>query len=129
MGYTEAEVETIANLARYHRKSGPKKKHNNYRNLATKKHRQIVEQLNPLLRLAVALDRRQIGAIQQVRCEYHPAARELYLHLQAAEPGDDCALELWSLDLKKTIFESEFGVKLVPLLEQASPAPGADGSH
>lgn len=121
LGYTEAEVETIANLARYHRKSGPKKKHDSYRNLATKKHRQIVEQLNPLLRLAVALDRRQIGAIQQVRCEHHPEVRELHLHLQAAEPGDDCALELWSLDLKKGIFESEFGVKLVPVLEQSAP--------
>jgi exopolyphosphatase / guanosine-5'-triphosphate,3'-diphosphate pyrophosphatase len=120
LGYTEVEIETIANLARYHRKSSPKKKHDSYRNLNSKRHRRIVEQLHPLLRLAVALDRRQIGAIEQVRCDYQP--QSLYLHLQAANPTDDCALELWSLDLKKTNFEAEFGIKLVPVLDTVSAA-------
>lgn len=118
LGYTEVEVETIANLARYHRKSSPKKKHESYRSISSKKHRRVVEQLSPLLRLAVALDRRQIGAISGIRCEYQPEDKVLHLHLQAANPDDDCALELWSLDLKKGSFEAEFGVKLVPRLEQ-----------
>jgi exopolyphosphatase / guanosine-5'-triphosphate,3'-diphosphate pyrophosphatase len=119
LGYNEIEIETIANLARYHRKSSPKKKHENYRNLASKKHRRIVEQLSPLLRLAVAFDRRQIGAIQEVRCEYHAVSRELHLWLQAAQPNDDCALELWSLDYKKGNFEAEYDTKLVITLEPA----------
>jgi exopolyphosphatase / guanosine-5'-triphosphate,3'-diphosphate pyrophosphatase len=122
LGYTEVEIETIANLARYHRKNSPKKKHDSYRNIDSKKHRRIVEQLHSLLRLAVALDRRQIGAIQQVRCEYHESTRELYLHLKAVRPDDDCALELWSLDLKKANLESEFGIKLVPMLDAVSVA-------
>lgn len=120
LGHTEIEIEAIANLARYHRKSEPKKKHESYRNISSKRHRRIVEQLSPLLRLAVALDRRQIGAIQQVRCEYLPAARTLHLHLQATHPNDDCALELWSLNLKKGSFESEYHVKLLPLLETSA---------
>jgi len=120
LGYTETEIETIANLARYHRKNNPKKKHENYRNLTSKKHRQVVDQLSPLLRLAVALDRRQIGAIQTVTCEFPPTTRELRLHLQAAKPADDCALELWSLETKKSSFEGEFGLKLVPVLEVAT---------
>ncbi|MEH1815851.1 MAG: Ppx/GppA phosphatase family protein, partial [Nostoc sp.] len=62
LGYTETEIEIIANLARYHRKSPPKKKHENYQSLLTKQQRQIVSQLSAILRLAVALDRRQIGA-------------------------------------------------------------------
>lgn len=119
LGYNEIEIETIANLARYHRKSSPKKKHESYRNLASKKHRRVVEQLSPLLRLAVALDRRQIGAIQQVRCEHHPESQELHLRLQASHPQDDCALELWSLDYKKDTFEAEYGLKLVVTLEPA----------
>ncbi|MDX2216995.1 MAG: Ppx/GppA phosphatase family protein [Oculatellaceae cyanobacterium bins.114] len=117
LGYTEVEVETIANLARYHRKSCPKKKHENYRNITSKKHRKVVEQLNGLLRLAVALDRRQIGAIEQVRCDYQLDVHQLALHLQAADPADDCALELWSLDYRKGCFEEEFNVKLVAQLE------------
>lgn len=119
LGYTELEVETIANLARYHRKSSPKKKHDPYRNIASKRHRKAVDQLSALLRLAVALDRRQIGAISAIRCTYHPQTKQLDLHLHSTSPQDDCALELWSLDQKKTCFESEFGVKLNPVLTPA----------
>jgi exopolyphosphatase/guanosine-5'-triphosphate,3'-diphosphate pyrophosphatase len=117
LGYTETEVETIANLARYHRKSLPKRKHENYRSLTSKRHRCIVDQLSALLRLAVALDRRQIGAIKQVTCKHLPDKSEFHLLLEAARVGDDCALELWSLNYKKDAFETEFGLKLVPVLE------------
>ncbi len=117
LGYTETEVETIANLARYHRKSLPKRKHESYRSLTSKRHRRIVDQLSALLRLAVALDRRQIGAIKQVTCKHLPDKSEFHLLLEAARVGDDCALELWSLNYKKDAFETEFGLKLVPVLE------------
>lgn len=116
LGYTEAEIDVIANLARYHRKSAPRKKHENYQNLPTKQHRQIVAQLSALLRLAVALDRRQIGAVQQVQCEYNAETKELQLHLKPTQPDDDCALEIWSLDYKKDVFEAEYGIKLLPVL-------------
>jgi exopolyphosphatase/guanosine-5'-triphosphate,3'-diphosphate pyrophosphatase len=122
LGYTETEVEAIANLARYHRKSSPKKKHESYRNLTSKKHRRMVDQLSTLLRIAVALDRRQIGAIQQVTCKLDTDKSELHLLLQPSHPDDDCALELWSLNEKKGCFESEFGLKIVPILESASIA-------
>ncbi len=120
LGYTEAEIDVIANLARYHRKSAPRKKHENYQNLPTKQHRQIVAQLSALLRLAVALDRRQIGAVQQVQCEYNAETKELQLHLKPTQPDDDCALEIWSLDYKKDVFEAEYGVKLLPVLNATS---------
>ncbi len=122
LGYTETEMEIIANLARYHRKSPPKKKHENYRNLLTKQHRQMVSQLSTLLRLAVALDRRQIGAIERVECQYFPHKQEFKLQIFPFRSDDDCALELWSLDYKKPPFEAEFGVKLVATLE-ASGVP------
>jgi exopolyphosphatase / guanosine-5'-triphosphate,3'-diphosphate pyrophosphatase len=117
LGYTEIEIETIANLARYHRKSGPKKKHENYRNLTSKRYRKLVDQLHPLLRLAVALDRRQIGAITDIRCEYRPATREFLLHLHRQRQDDPCELEQWSLDLKKESFEQVYQLKLRPLLD------------
>jgi exopolyphosphatase/guanosine-5'-triphosphate,3'-diphosphate pyrophosphatase len=113
LGYNETDIEIIANLARYHRKSPPKKKHENYRNLLHKEHKQMICQLSAILRLAVALDRRQIGAVSHVNCEYLPHANELKMLIFPSELGDDCALELWSLDYKKGVFEQEFGVKLV----------------
>ncbi|MEH1960530.1 MAG: Ppx/GppA phosphatase family protein [Nostoc sp.] len=122
LGYTETEIEIIANLARYHRKSPPKKKHEDYQNLLTKDQRQMVSQLSAILRLAVALDRRQIGAIAQVQCEYYPQFQQVNLLIFPSKSDDDCALELWSLDYKKGVFEEEFGVKLVATLEKSSVA-------
>jgi exopolyphosphatase / guanosine-5'-triphosphate,3'-diphosphate pyrophosphatase len=117
LGYTEIEIEAIANLARYHRKSGPKKKHDNYRNLTSKRHRKVVDQMHSLLRLAVALDRRQIGAIEAIKCEYAPTERQLRLHLKTHQGNHDpCELELWSLNVKKESFETVYGVKLTPVL-------------
>ncbi len=122
LGFTEAAIEVIANLARYHRKTTPKKKHENYSNLPGKKHRQLVSQLSAILRIAVTLDRRQNGAIRGVRCEYRPDTQELYLRLQPSQPDDECALELWSLNYEKGVFEAEYGVKLVATLESAPVA-------
>lgn len=119
LGYTETEIEIIANLARYHRKSPPKKKHDNYRNLLSKQHRQIVNQLSALLRIAVALDRRQIGAISRFYCEYNHPQQELQILLFPSQPDDDCSLELWSIDYKKPVFEDEFHLKLVPILQRS----------
>lgn len=117
LGFTENELEIIANFARYHRKNTPKKKHENYANL-TKNDRKLVNQLSAILRIAVALDRRQIGAIARVRCDYYSGEQRLILRLSANNAGDDCALELWNLDCKKSVFEQEFAVKLEYKLEK-----------
>jgi exopolyphosphatase / guanosine-5'-triphosphate,3'-diphosphate pyrophosphatase len=111
LGYTESEIDTIANIARYHRKSPPKKKHQNLQNLS-KTQKSIVSQLSAILRLAVALDRRRIGAIKDVRLHCEIASRECQLTFFPANPTDDCVLECWSLDFKKPVFETEFDLKL-----------------
>ncbi len=112
LGFTELELELIANIARYHRKSKPKKRHEAYQELPSKKYQLMVRQLSAILRIAVALDRRNKGAISRVRCHFDPKARILDITVIPHEIGDDCALELWSLDYKKPIFEEEFHVQL-----------------
>lgn len=116
LGYNETEIEIIANIARYHRKSPPKKKHENYRNLLHKEHRTMVNQLSAMLRLAVALDRRQIGAISHIQCEYQPNFQEFKMLIFPSTIEDECGLEMWSLDYKKGVFEEEFGLKFVAKL-------------
>ena len=115
LGYTEIELELIANIARYHRRSKPKRKHEAYNQLSDI-HKQMVRELSAILRLAVALDRRQIGAISEVDCKYDSEYRTLHLHLFPSQVDDDCSLELWSLNYKKPVFEEEFRVKLVSTL-------------
>ncbi len=118
LGYSEIEIEVIANLARYHRKSLPKKKHEHYQNLP-KKYQQVVSELSALLRLAIALDRRQKGAIANITCWLNKNQKEFHIWLRPADPEDDCALELWSLEYKKEAFEEEFDLKLIVKLEPA----------
>jgi exopolyphosphatase/guanosine-5'-triphosphate,3'-diphosphate pyrophosphatase len=112
LGYTENEIDIIANIARYHRKSPPKKKHDNLQNLS-KEDRLKVSQLSAILRLAVALDRRQIGAIESIQVELTLMTRECILTFWSKNPADECVLECWSLNYKKPVFETEFNVKLV----------------
>jgi exopolyphosphatase / guanosine-5'-triphosphate,3'-diphosphate pyrophosphatase len=119
LGYSETEIEIIANIARYHRKSPPKKKHDNYRVLVNKEHRLMVNHLSAILRLATALDRRQIGAVSRVSCEYNQQAKLLKLKIHPSNSNDDCALELWSLDYSKEVFEQEFQLKVSLVLEPA----------
>lgn len=121
LGFTEVELELVANIARYHRKSKPKKRHESYSKLS-EDHQLIVRQLSAMLRIAVALDRRNIGAIQTIRCQYVPSLKQLHLYLYPTHDDDDCALELWNLDYKKGIFEEEFNVSVIAALV-ASPLP------
>ncbi len=116
LGFTNTEIELISNVARYHRKGPPKKKHDNYGSLS-KKNRKLVDQLSAILKLAVALDRREIGAIADLHCTYHAAAKAVILHLKPNLLKDDCSLELWSLDYKKPSFEGEFDVSLTAQLD------------
>ena len=115
LGFTETEIEIIANIARYHRKAPPKKKHEGYQNLLTKDQRSLVSQMSAILRVAVALDRRQIGANKAIKCHFSNPA-ELILELTPAYSNDDCALELWSLDQKKEVFQQEFNVQVITKL-------------
>ncbi|MGG6239194.1 HD domain-containing protein [Nodosilinea sp. AN01ver1] len=116
LGYTETELEVIANIARYHRKSAPKKKHDNYRSLPTRYHRQTATHLSALLRVAVALDRRGIGAVEGIACQFDTDANVLNMDVIPAHPNDDCASELWNLNYKKDYFEQVFEVKLLARL-------------
>ena len=112
LGFTELELELIANIARYHRKSKPKKRHDAYQELPSKKYQLMVKQLSAILRIAVALDRRNKGAVARVRCDFDPKQKTLEVTVIPHEVGDDCALELWSLDYKKPVFEEEFDIQL-----------------
>ncbi|QDZ38801.1 Ppx/GppA family phosphatase [Euhalothece natronophila Z-M001] len=116
LGFTENELEIIANIARYHRKSKPKKKHENYQNLPDKNARKFVSEVSAILRLAIALDRRQIGAITAFNCYYKEEEKELHLELFPKDKNDDCALEFWNLEQKKGIFENQYGVKVIAYL-------------
>lgn len=81
--FTAAEVELIAQVARYHRKALPDLAHEEFRRLS-ESDRHVVLILAAFLRLADSLDRGHGRAITNLRVEIQPNA--LVLHLEAAHP-------------------------------------------
>ena len=112
LGFTETEVEIIANIARYHRKSQPKRRHENYSNLPGKQARKTVDQLSAILRLAVALDRGRSGAIASLNTHCDNDSKALTIQLTPVRPDNNCELELWNIDYKKAWFEEVFGLEV-----------------
>lgn len=66
-GFTDAEVEVIAQIARYHRRAVPKRKHDAFAALHPDD-QQKVRVLAGIVRLAVGLDRNRAGRVSTVRC-------------------------------------------------------------
>jgi exopolyphosphatase/guanosine-5'-triphosphate,3'-diphosphate pyrophosphatase len=100
--FTPEEVEIIANIARYHRKSTPKLKHEAYARLSPRAKR-IVSTGAALLRLADGLDRSHANVVRDVRCR--PAGKELKCVVSTRW---DAQLELWGAKRKREMFEKVF---------------------
>lgn len=105
LGFNEHEKEVIANIARYHRKSHPKMKHENYRNLSADD-QAVVRMLASMLRIADGLDRRHSAAVAGLRCRISRRAVSISLI-----PADHVPIELerWGANRKKELFEETFG--------------------
>ena len=115
--FGQLEVEIIAQVARYHRKSMPELDHPEFRALSDWD-RRIVQQLSALLRLADALDRSHIQLVQSVRVEVRP--NQIVLHLDAVEP---VSREVKSALLKGDLAIAVFQRDLLFLINDEEIAP------
>ena len=92
VGFTDNEIEIIAQVARYHRKSAPKQSHPEFAAL-DKASQHVVRALAAFLRVAIGLDRAHRGNIEQVRAE----VREGRLVVEVVPSGDaDVSLDVYA---------------------------------
>ena len=113
-GFSEAERDVIANVARYHRGSTPKEKHQEYWRLH-QVDRDTVRRLAAILRVADALDRRHDSRVRGLGCARADATLRLTLSCEG-----DCGREAAAAESKGGLFEEVFGCEL------AISADGAD---
>lgn len=106
-GFTNPESEVIANIARYHRKSHPKKKHENFEHLPEPK-KQIVRILAGILRIAEGIDRRQMQVIKDVKAEITDNEINIFLYPDENEQNPD--IELWGANRRKLLLEETFNM-------------------
>jgi exopolyphosphatase/guanosine-5'-triphosphate,3'-diphosphate pyrophosphatase len=106
-GFTPRERELIANVARYHRKSLPKKKHEAFGRLLSND-RLLVSRLAGILRLADGLDRRRNSSVKKLQCVLSDTIFEVKLLGE-----EDLSVELFGGKTKGDLFESSFERRLV----------------
>jgi exopolyphosphatase / guanosine-5'-triphosphate,3'-diphosphate pyrophosphatase len=112
VGLTDHEIELIAQIARYHRKSEPKPAHAEFAALDTAD-QHLVRTLAAILRVAIGLDRSHQGRVSSVRAEVQPK-RIVVFATPAA--GAEIGLELYAANERKDLLERVTGrrVELLP---------------
>lgn len=101
-GLTDNEIEVIAQIARYHRKSEPKPAHEPFAGLSPSDQR-LVRSLAGVLRVAIGLDRRHERRVATVRVAKQ-RAEGVTIEAVAAD-GADIGLELFAADERKGLLE------------------------
>lgn len=101
-GFSPIELDILANTARYHRKSMPKKSHPDYVALDARS-RDLVWKLSSFLRIADALDRGHYGNVTALRTILRENSVSILVTTSA-----DPELELWAARLKGDMFRATF---------------------
>lgn len=110
LGYSESEHLMIAAIARYHRRSLPKKRHESWQGLQTRDNRRTVSEMALLLRLAAALDRRPEPVVKRLKAVVRGG--ELILELVSERLNQNLSLEQWSLESCSVVVKAVTGLKL-----------------
>lgn len=126
-GLSAAQIAIIANIARYHRRVAPSKRHAAFRKLS-RDDRRIVSKLSAILRVADGLDRAHTQVVRDVVVRLSDASLRPREMVIGAISSERPSTELWGAGRKAGLLESEFGVRLTcqwepPVLEEA-PALG-----
>jgi exopolyphosphatase/guanosine-5'-triphosphate,3'-diphosphate pyrophosphatase len=108
LGFNDREIEIMANLALYHRKTVPRRKHLPFAQLDTRTQR-LIRVLSCALRFAEALDRSHLMLVKDVTSEKLSKPSRVCLTLYASA---DAQLELWAAEAQAPAFEKTFGLPL-----------------
>ncbi len=136
VGFTEREIEIIAQIARYHRKSAPKSKHAEFASL-NEDDKNKVRWMAALLRVGVGLDRSDRQVVTHVRGASQLKASgpqpddELRLAV-CAPPDVDISVELFTARARSELLEAVTGCTVViepEPTETANIAQPSNGSH
>jgi exopolyphosphatase/guanosine-5'-triphosphate,3'-diphosphate pyrophosphatase len=103
-GFTDHEVELIAQIARYHRKSAPKANHPAFAHLRAADQR-TVRTMAAIVRVAAALDRTYAGRVRSLSCALDGKALVVRVDAQ----GEDVDLELYTAEARKDLLEEALG--------------------
>jgi exopolyphosphatase / guanosine-5'-triphosphate,3'-diphosphate pyrophosphatase len=107
-GLTDTEIEIIAQIARYHRKSAPKVGHAEFGRLSPADQR-LVTTLAAILRVAIGLDRSHDGRVRSVMAHVR---RDRLVIEALGKRGKEISLELYTANERSNLLEEVLGQRV-----------------
>jgi exopolyphosphatase/guanosine-5'-triphosphate,3'-diphosphate pyrophosphatase len=120
-GFERGQLQLLANVARYHRGSPPKQKHDHFSELSVDDQHRVAA-LAAILRLALALDRTHQQHVAEVRARV--TKDEVRITVEARGDAD---VDVWAAERKVELFERVFGRKVRFLSHNTSSR--SNGQH
>jgi exopolyphosphatase/guanosine-5'-triphosphate,3'-diphosphate pyrophosphatase len=117
-GLTDAEIEIIAQIARYHRKSAPKASHAEFARLSPDDQR-LVKTLAGILRVAIGLDRSHDGRVRSLMAQVR---RDRLVIEAESKRNKEISLELYTANERSDLLEEVLGQRVSIV---AAPLPNA----
>jgi exopolyphosphatase / guanosine-5'-triphosphate,3'-diphosphate pyrophosphatase len=105
-GFERRQLQILANVARYHRGTRPKKRHENFSELSAEDQQRVCA-LAAILRLALALDRTHQQHVGEVRARVRDDVVGIVVQSQ-----DEANVDLWAAERKVDLFEKVFRRKV-----------------
>lgn len=118
-GFQPEEIDVMAHVARYHRRSMPKDRHTAYKRLP-KEQQKLINELGSFLRMANGLDRSHFQNVTHLRAELDNEKLVLYIRTKG-----DPQLDVWGGRRASDLFERTFGLK-VRIVAEAATTPIID---
>lgn len=110
-GFAQEEIEVMAHVARYHRRSTPKSRHSLFEALTTEQKRKV-RYLGGILRVADGLDRSHYQNVISIQSRLEEKQKACYdMHIAITTLADP-ELEIWGANRKKEMFDEMLGGKL-----------------
>lgn len=126
-GFKQDEIQVMGHVARYHRRSTPKKRHSSYDELSDSLKTKI-DRLSGIMRVADGLDRSHYQNVRDIQLKVFKDKMIITLF-----PKHDAELEIWGASRKKELFEETFKRKLeiveAPPLDSHRSSLAYDDNH
>lgn len=106
-GFNEDEIEVMAHVARYHRRSTPKPRHSHFDQLS-EMNKDRIRKLSAILRIADGLDRSHYQNVRSIDLSQNSDVIKMRIVTEA-----DPQLEIWGAMRKNSLFEEITGKKLI----------------
>ena len=110
LGYSQIEHLMVAAIARYHRRSLPKKRHEAWQLLETSENRKLVSEMSLILRLATSLDKRPESPLSKIKVSANNIG--VICQLFPINSEKNVSLEAWNLKKCNIFVKDLCGIEL-----------------